>query len=160
MLFRKSGKSEQQIKVPQAKPAAPAPPPPAPAAADPSSVYRTSLGPDASVTGKLSFTVPTRLDGKLKGEVRASDKLLIGRQAFVDGDVRATELIVEGEVRGDVYVDRSVEVAASGRILGRVEAGCLLIEPGGLVNGDCRIIPPPPIVAPPTASETQQAEAK
>lgn len=153
MLFNKKTKPE-----PPAKPAAPAPaaavstPGPTP---EPTTTYRTSLGPDASVTGKLSFTVPTRLDGKLKGEVRASDKLLVGRSGFVEGDVRALELVVEGEVHGDVFVDRRVEVAASGRIFGRIEAGCLLIEPGGLVNGDCRITPVAPLVAPPTQSEVQ-----
>src|SRR5947207_2989351 len=38
---------------------------------------RVSLGPDAEVTGKLSFTVPTRIEGKLKGEVRATDLLAV-----------------------------------------------------------------------------------
>jgi hypothetical protein len=28
---------------------------------------RVSLGPDAEVTGKLSFATPTRIEGKLKG---------------------------------------------------------------------------------------------
>ena len=42
---------------------------------------RVSLGPDAEVSGKLSFVVPTRIEGKLKGEVRASDLLVIGPQA-------------------------------------------------------------------------------
>jgi len=136
VIFRK----KQEVPAPvAAPPAQPAEPEPAAAAAAP--VLRTSLGPDAQVTGKLSFNVPTRLDGKLKGEVSASDLLLIGRQGFVDGGVRALELIVEGEVHGDICVDQRVEVAASGRIYGRVEARCLLIQPGGLVNGDCRIRP-------------------
>src|SRR5437667_384485 len=36
---------------------------------------RVPLGPDAEVTGKLSFTVPTRIEGKLKGAGRAARAL-------------------------------------------------------------------------------------
>lgn len=143
MLFKK--RNEDEIALPKATASVPPPPPvkPETAEAPAAPALRTSLGPDASVTGKLSFSVPTRLDGKLKGEVRASDLLLIGKQGFVDGGVHALELIVEGEVHGEVFVNRRVEVAASGRIYGRVEAGCLHIEPGGLVNGECKITPAP-----------------
>src|SRR4029077_1126945 len=41
---------------------------------------RVSLGSDAEVTGKLSFASPTRVEGKLKGEIRASDLLVVGPQ--------------------------------------------------------------------------------
>ncbi len=47
---------------------------------------RVSLGPDAEVTGKLSFATPTRIEGKLKGELRASDLLVIGAQAVVQAN--------------------------------------------------------------------------
>jgi len=53
---------------------------------------RVSLGPDAEVTGKLSFTVPTRIEGKLKGEVRATDLLVVGPQAIVHASVQAEKL--------------------------------------------------------------------
>ena len=63
---------------------------------------RVSLGPDAEVTGKLSFVSPTRIEGKLKGEVRSSDLLIIGPEAVVQATVHAEKLVVLGEVRGEV----------------------------------------------------------
>jgi hypothetical protein len=63
---------------------------------------RVSLGPDAEVTGKLSFATPTRIEGKLKGELRATDLLVIGAQAVVQANVHAEKLVVLGEVRGQV----------------------------------------------------------
>ena len=39
---------------------------------------RVSLGPDAEITGRLSFVEPTRVEGKLKGEVRAANLLVVG----------------------------------------------------------------------------------
>ena len=52
-------------------------------------MLRPSLGPDTAVSGRLSFTVPTRIDGRLRGEVRASDLLVVGEDAVVEGVVRA-----------------------------------------------------------------------
>ena len=82
---------------------------------------RVSLGPDAEVTGKLSFTVPTRIEGKLKGEVRATDLLVVGPQAIVHASVQAEKLIVLGEIRGEVRQASRVEICTGGRLFGDVE---------------------------------------
>src|SRR5438046_10532038 len=78
---------------------------------------RVSLGPDAEVTGKLSFATPTRIEGKLKGELRASDLLIIGAQAVVQANVHAEKLIELGEVRGRVEGASRAEIWAGGRPL-------------------------------------------
>ena len=105
-------------------------------------VLRPSLGADTSVAGKLSFTAPTRIDGRLKGEVRASDLLVVGERGYVEGQVRALKLIVLGEVRGDVRGAHRVEIAPGGRLCGSVETHSLVVSEGGCLDGDCRIAPP------------------
>src|SRR2546423_11337923 len=95
---------------------------------------RVSLGPDAEVTGKLSFTVPTRIEGKLKGEVRATDLLVVGPQAIVHASVQAEKLIVLGEVRGEVRQATRVEICTGGRPLGAVRAKCPVVQDGGQVD--------------------------
>jgi cytoskeletal protein CcmA (bactofilin family) len=104
-------------------------------------VVRSSLGPDTVVSGRLSFTVPTRIDGTLRGEVRASDLLVVGEKGFIDGVVRAPRLIVLGEVRGEVREAECVEIARGGRLIGTVEARSLVVTEGGCLDGDCSIAP-------------------
>jgi cytoskeletal protein CcmA (bactofilin family) len=105
-------------------------------------VLRPSLGPDTSVSGRLSFTVPTRIDGKLRGEVRASELLVVGEDAVVEGVIRAPKLVVYGEVRGEVRGAERVEIAPGGRLMGTVETQSLIVKDGGCLDGDCRIAPP------------------
>lgn len=100
---------------------------------------RVSLGPDAEVTGKLSFAVPTRIEGKLKGELRASDLLVIGPQAVVQATVQAEKLVVLGEIRGEVHGASRVEICAGGRLFGDVETKCLVVEEGGMFEGRSRM---------------------
>jgi len=107
----------------------------------PMPTLRPSLGADTSVSGRLSFTVPTRIDGKLRGEVRASDLLVVGEEGFVEGIVRALKLIVLGEVRGDVRGAERVEIGPGGRVTGTVETNSLVVKEGGCLDGDCRISP-------------------
>src|SRR2546425_13000342 len=99
---------------------------------------RVSLGPDAEVTGKLSFATPTRIEGKLKGELRASDLLIIGAQAVVQANVHAEKLIVLGEVRGQVEGASRVEICAGGRPFGGLEPECPGGAEGGAVPGGAR----------------------
>ena len=108
----------------------------------PAPMLRPSLGPDTAVSGRLSFTVPTRIDGRLRGEVRATDLLVVGEEAVVEGVVRALKLVVLGEVRGDIRGAERVEIGPGGRLMGTVETHSLVVKPGGCLDGDCRISPP------------------
>lgn len=102
---------------------------------------RSSLGPDTSITGKLSFSAPTRIDGKLKGEIRATDLLIIGEQAVVEGAVRALKLVLHGEVQGDVIAVERVEIVAGGKLRGSVQAPTVIVHEGAILDGDCKIVP-------------------
>jgi len=100
---------------------------------------RVSLGPDAEVTGKLSFATPTRIEGKLKGELRATDLLVIGSQAVVQANVHAEKLVVLGEVRGHVQGATRVEICAGGRLFGDIETKCLVVQEGATFDGNARM---------------------
>ena len=102
---------------------------------------RSLLGADTVVTGRLSFNAPTRIDGTLRGEVRATELLVIGEGGFVDGTVRAQKLVVLGKMRGDVRGADQVEIGPGGQLTGTIETRSLVVQEGGQLDGDCRIQP-------------------
>ena len=104
-------------------------------------IVRSSLGPETEVTGRLSFTTPTRIDGALRGEVRASELLVIGETASVDGTVRAANLVILGHVTGDVVNADRVEIGPRGTLRGTLETRSLVVHEGGKLHADCRIAP-------------------
>src|SRR5512143_644476 len=93
---------------------------------------RTSIGADAVINGKLSFNTPTRIEGKLKGELRCTELLIIGATAIVEGWVKADDLRIEGVVRGEIAETRKVEVCDRGTLVGKVTARLLVVREGGL----------------------------
>ena len=96
---------------------------------------RVSLGPDAEVTGKLSFTDPTRLEGKLKGELKGSALIVVGSNAVVEATVDADRLVVLGKVHGNVTSKAGLEIRAGGRVVGDVDTGNLVVDEGGVLEG-------------------------
>ncbi len=89
---------------------------------------RAVLGQESEVNGKLSFAGPTRIDGRLRGELRGADVLVIGESGYVNGTIRAPTLVVLGET--DQILPLSI-----GRAYHSVIAGSRLvtIERGGHV---------------------------
>jgi cytoskeletal protein CcmA (bactofilin family) len=100
---------------------------------------RVSLGADAEVTGKLSFSTPTRIEGRLKGELKSSSMLVVGKEGVVHASVQADQLIVLGEIRGDVTATARVEVHPGGRIVGDVRTGCLVVKEGAVLEGGVKM---------------------
>lgn len=100
---------------------------------------RVSLGADAEVSGKLSFATATRIEGKLKGEIRSSDVLVIGPSAVVQATVRADRLVILGEVHGEVQGATRIQICAGGKLYGDVETRGLVIDEGGIFEGKCRM---------------------
>lgn len=103
---------------------------------------RPSLGADTSVTGRLSFEAPTRIDGKLRGEVRAGDLLVIGEKGLVDGIVRAVRLIIHGQVHGEIRGAEHVEIVSGAIVSGVIEAHSLDVQDGARLDAEVKIEPP------------------
>jgi cytoskeletal protein CcmA (bactofilin family) len=100
---------------------------------------RTFLDPGTEVTGKLNFSTPTRIEGRLRGEVRASDLLVVAAGGVVQGTIRAGVLIVAGEVRGQILGATRVEIQPGGRVTGQIETKALVAPEGALLDCDCRM---------------------
>jgi cytoskeletal protein CcmA (bactofilin family) len=100
---------------------------------------RSFLDPGTQVSGKLAFMTPTRIDGKLRGEVRASDLLVISEGGQLHGTIWPTTLVVAGEVRGQILGAERVEIQPGGRVIGTIETKVLVIPEGAFFEGDARM---------------------
>ena len=125
-------------------PPRPAAPKPIPARAPEAGVLgwrevRTVLDKGTQVNGKLSFAAPTRIEGRLRGEVRATDLLEVAACGVVHGSIWAKTLIVAGEVRGQVLGAERVEIQAGGRVFGLIETRAFVVVEGAIFEGDLRM---------------------
>lgn len=105
-----------------------------------SNAPRTVLFPDSSISGKLSYRVPVKIDSRFSGEIKATDLLVIGPNAMVDAHVSARHLKVEGKLIGNVQVIGCFEILPGGHFQGEARVGELMIHPGAVFEGNGLIL--------------------
>lgn len=101
---------------------------------------RTVLFPDSSVSGKLSYNLPVKIDSRFTGEIKASDLLVVGSNAQVDACISARQLQVEGKLVGNVQVRGCLEIMPGGQFRGEFKVGELKVHPGGTCEGKGKVL--------------------
>ena len=100
---------------------------------------RTVLFPNSSISGKLSYDLPVKIDSRFTGEVKASDLLVVGANAHVEARVAASRLQLEGKLFGSVQVTGCFEIMPGGHFKGDAQAGELKVHPGAIFDGQGKI---------------------
>jgi cytoskeletal protein CcmA (bactofilin family) len=97
----------------------------------------TLLGRGSEFEGKLTFEGTVRIDGTLRGEVFSDDVLIVGEGARVEAEIDVGEIIVQGQVMGNIRAKRSIELLTPGRVKGDLTTPSLQIDKGVIFEGRC-----------------------
>jgi cytoskeletal protein CcmA (bactofilin family) len=99
----------------------------------------TLVGQGTEITGDLAFTGGLHVDGRIIGNVVAEEGssaiLILSEFGRIVGEVRAPNMVLNGEIVGDVYGTSRVELAPKARIKGSVYYNLLEMSIGAEVNG-------------------------
>ena len=97
------------------------------------------IGVTTSIEGDLHFKGGLRIDGKVKGNVIAESDapsmLVVSEFAKIEGAVKVSHLIVNGEIVGPVQSSELLELQPKARIVGDVHYKALEMHGGALVTG-------------------------
>jgi cytoskeletal protein CcmA (bactofilin family) len=88
-----------------------------------------------AIEGKIIGSGHVRVAGKFKGDVQIEGNLHIDTGARVEGQVRASEVIISGELQGNIENAKRVELQQGGTITGDVKAGSLTVAAGSRMRG-------------------------
>jgi len=99
----------------------------------------TLIGQGTVINGDLVFSGGLHVDGKIVGNVIAeagSEALLILSEfGHIEGEVKAPNMVLNGEIIGDVFASTRVELAPKSRINGSVYYNLIEMAIGAEVNG-------------------------
>lgn len=90
-----------------------------------------------SIEGELNSKGDIRIDGKVKGSVNITGKLVIGEKGFIEGDVKCAHANVAGTLKGQVEVSELLSLQASAKVHGDIITNKLSVEPGAEFTGSC-----------------------
>jgi cytoskeletal protein CcmA (bactofilin family) len=97
------------------------------------------LDEESEIEGRYTCAGTVVFDAKFQGEITSKDTLIIGERGIVHANVQATNLVVRGELVGDVTASGRVELKRTARVTGNIEAPVVVMEEGAVHDGHCRM---------------------
>jgi cytoskeletal protein CcmA (bactofilin family) len=97
------------------------------------------VGSGTEIRGDIHFKDGLHIDGVVKGSVVAEGEdsmLTMSEDGRIEGEVRVHNLVLNGEVIGDVYASEHIELAPAARVTGNVYYNLIEMAMGAEVNGN------------------------
>ena len=99
------------------------------------------VGSGTMVTGEANFKALMRVDGNLSGRVTStSGTLIVGANGKVDANIEVAVAMIHGTVNGDIIATTRLELGRAAKLTGNIQTASLMIEPGALFEGSCKMI--------------------
>ena len=112
------------------------------------------IGPGMRIVGDLVTDGTVRIEGEIRGTIRAGKAVVIGREGLVEGDIFTQDAVVGGRIRGSIVAESRLELQATCDIEGVVHARAqhLHLEEGARFNGQVQMLDPDAVRALPALS--------
>jgi cytoskeletal protein CcmA (bactofilin family) len=92
-----------------------------------------------TIEGKFNSSENVRLDGQIKGEVKCSQRLVMGESGRIEGNVRTKDAIILGRVEGEIVAEGTLHLKGTAYIKGTIQAKYMIVDEGAQYVGECKI---------------------
>jgi len=99
----------------------------------------TIIGPNTSLTGDIETGGFTRIDGSIRGDVRAKGRVVIGERARVKGNVTGTNITIGGVVCGNIVSDGPLVILSTAIVIGDIITRRIQADDGCFINGSVAV---------------------
>jgi cytoskeletal protein CcmA (bactofilin family) len=96
-----------------------------------------TIGVGTIITGDVQSKGDIRVDGTLKGSVKTSGKVVLGKEGIIEGGVICNSADVSGTIKAKITVSQLLSLKATAKLNGDIITNKLSIEPGAAFTGSC-----------------------
>ena len=101
----------------------------------------TVIGENCVIEGDVTFEKTIEVHGKIIGTLKIAENctsasLVIKKTGVVEGDVYGSDVVIEGEVVGNVSGKKEIKIENSAFISGNVYYDILDVQGGATINGN------------------------
>lgn len=97
------------------------------------------LGADSRISGNLFFKGPAEINAQIDGEIIGESLITIGESAVLKSNIKSSEVIIYGNVSGDIVAKDRVYLKSTCVVTGNIQAPAISIEEGAIFNGTCNM---------------------
>jgi len=104
-----------------------------------------TIGKAVRVVGQIYTKEDLNVDGDVEGTIESTDnKVTIGTTGRVQASVKAREVVIFGQVQGNVEAADKVDIRREAKLVGDITTARISIEDGALFKGSIDIRKPEP----------------
>jgi len=98
------------------------------------------LSKEVKIEGDIQGNEDLQVDGQLKGSVKLAGDIFVGPTGIIEADVEADNVVVQGQITGNVLARKQLQIQSSGKLLGDCIAQTIDIKEGALFEGRSKMI--------------------
>lgn len=99
----------------------------------------TTFQKKLKMRGTLEFSKSVKICGELEGEILGNGILYIDSGAKIHAHINVAQLIVYGEIIGNIQASEKVELHTGAHVIGNIRTPNLEIEDGVVFEGQCEM---------------------
>jgi len=98
--------------------------------------FSTSIGPDNSIEGSISGEGHSIILGKFIGNGNLDGTIVVGEGGVWTGNITADNVVIAGEVSGDIVAKKKMDVVSTAKINGSLTSPFIAIAEGAVHEGE------------------------
>ena len=104
---------------------------------------QASIGKAVKINGQIYSKEDLYVDGDVEGTIELQEhRLTIGPNGKVHSSVKAREVVILGNVQGNVDASDKLEIRKDARLVGDIKTARIIIEDGAYFKGSIDIVKP------------------
>ena len=118
------------------------------------------LSKKVKIEGNIQGDEDLRVEGHFKGTIKVIGDFFVGQSGVVEADVEADNIVIQGQITGNVLARKQLEIQSSGQLLGDCQAKSIDIREGAIFEGRSSMLRSSASSAGPTASSSTSAQSE
>ena len=98
----------------------------------------TLIAKGTRIEGDLNFLGCLEIEGTVVGNVRSEDqksRVRILHGGLLEGEIRVSDVVINGNVRGDIFADNLIKLASKAVVEGNIHYSLIEVDKGAEVIG-------------------------
>jgi len=100
---------------------------------NPNSIVQISQA--TKIKGDIITESEMKFNGSLEGTITGANKLVLGAEGYIKGEINCKNAIIFGKIDGKIVVEEQLTITSTGQINGEVITSKLAVENGAIING-------------------------
>src|ERR1035441_5751944 len=102
-------------------------------------VPTAAIGASMKIKGEIHSREELLVDGDVEGLMESESLVTVGPNGKVRANIKAREVVIFGNVRGDVEVAGKIAIRAQGSLIGNIKSAGISIDDGAYFKGSIDI---------------------